>query len=106
MDRAAELTDTVQHVVEDYAKGKTYKAVTYAVSDAGRQTYTVVVVPDHPRKFKSGVAVMARVVGDTVVIDEDITDRPLWEELVRAGIPREKIVLAYIGETPSPPTNT
>jgi hypothetical protein len=41
---------------------------------------------------------MARVVGETVLIDEDITDRPLWEELVRAGIPRERIVLLYAGE--------
>lgn len=41
---------------------------------------------------------MARVVGDMVVIDEDITDRPLVNELVRAGIPREKIVLLYAGE--------
>jgi hypothetical protein len=99
MDRVAKLTEIVQHEVEDYAKGETWKAVTYPVTDPTRHIYTVVYVPDYPRKFKSGVAVMARVVGDTVVIDEDITDRPLWEELVRAGVPREKIVLTYAGET-------
>jgi hypothetical protein len=32
---------------------------------------------------------------DKVIIDEDVTDRPLWEELVRAGVPREKIICAY-----------
>ncbi len=99
MDQTAELSLTIQQIVEDYARGKTYGAVTYPVADPARQTYTVVYVPDYPRKFKSGVAVMARVVGDMVVIDEDITDRPLWEALVRGGIPREKIVLTYAGET-------
>jgi hypothetical protein len=34
-----------------------------------------------------------------VVIDEDTTDRPLVHELVRAGIPRERIICLYIGET-------
>jgi hypothetical protein len=42
--------------------------------------------------------VMAHIEGDVVIIDEDLTDRPLVEALVRAGIPREKIVLAYTGE--------
>ncbi len=100
MDMIAELTDLVQREVEDYARGGTAKAVTYPVSDRARQTYTVIVVSDYPRKYNSAVVVMARIVGDKVVIDEDITDRPLWEELVRAGIPREQIILAYAGEAP------
>ena len=92
------LTVTVQREVEDYARGGTSKAVTYPISDVSRQTYSVIVVPDHPRRYKSMVVVAARVLDDKVIIDEDITDRPLWEELVRAGIPREQIVLAYTGE--------
>jgi hypothetical protein len=44
---------------------------------------------------------MARVVGDKIFIDEDTTDKPLYEALMaNAGIPREQIVLAYAGETP------
>jgi hypothetical protein len=34
-----------------------------------------------------------------VIIDEDTTDRPLVEELIRWDIPREQIILAYAGET-------
>lgn len=34
-----------------------------------------------------------------VIIDEDTTDRPLFEELMRHGISHEQIVLGYIGET-------
>ena len=98
MDRVATLTEIVQREVEDYARGGDYKAVTRPVSDVARQTYAVVVVPDLPRPFKARVVVMARIVDDYVVIDEDTTDRPLVHELVRAGIPREKIICLYLGE--------
>jgi hypothetical protein len=99
MDRVDELTQIVQREVEDYS-GPAYKSTTYYVADEKRQTYLVVIVPDddYPINLKAGVVVMARIVDDKVVIDEDITDRPLYEELLRAGIPREKIVLAYAGE--------
>lgn len=55
---------------------------------------TLTRVRHHPPQ----IMVMAHVEGDTVIIDEDLTDRPLVDALVRAGIPREKIVLAYAGE--------
>jgi hypothetical protein len=42
---------------------------------------------------------MARVVGNKVIIEEDTTDRPLVEALIRCGIPREHIILVYAGET-------
>ena len=98
MDRIDELTTIVQREVEDYTSGGYWQASAYPVSDTVRQIYTAVVVPDRPRPFPARVAVMARVVGDIVIIDEDITDRPLVNELIRAGIPREKIVLLYAGE--------
>ncbi len=41
-----------------------------------------------------------RDVSETVVIEQDITDKPLVEELVRAGVPRGQIVLTYAGEPP------
>jgi hypothetical protein len=72
---------------------------TYTVMNTDEQLFAVIDVPDHyPRKFSVNVAVLARIVGDRVVIEEDKNDRPLVNELVRAGIPREKIVCAYIGE--------
>lgn len=48
---------------------------------------------------------MARIVGDSVIIEHDVTDRPLLHELMRAGIPREQIILTYAGE-PLPQPNT
>ncbi len=97
MDRVADLVATVQREVEDFEL-PTLLGTSYAISDAARQRYTVLVVPDSSRKFDAGITVLARVVDDKVIIDEDTTDRPLWKELVRAGIPREQIILAYAGE--------
>ncbi len=93
-----DLAAIVQHVVEDYADGIWFKASAYAVCDTARQIYAAIVVPDYPRKFQAGLVVMARVVGDTVIVDHDTTDQPFYQELMRNGIPREKIVLLYAGE--------
>lgn len=58
---------------------------------------------DYPiRKRPAAVVVIARVDGDKVIIEEDLTDRPLLDQLLHRGIPRSQIVLAYAGETPSP----
>ena len=97
MDRVIDLAAVVQREVEDYA-GPAIKAQMYPVTDHQRRTYTVVVVPNLPRPFKARVVVMARIVDDIVIIDEDTTDKPLVHELVRAGIPREKIICVYLGE--------
>ena len=94
------LASIVQGVVEDYADGVWFKADAYAVCDNVRQIYVAVVVPhqDYPLTLKAGVVVMARLVDDTVIVDHDTTDQPFYQELMRNGIPREKIVLTYAGE--------
>lgn len=101
MDRVeVNLAEVVQQAVEDYAEGDWLSARGYAVADNHRQIYTAVVVPDYPRQSRAGIVVLVRVVGDKVVVEHDSTDRPLWQELVRAGIPREQIILTYAGEPP------
>ncbi len=100
MERVDQLTDILQREVMDY-HGPAFKAKTYYFEDFARQAFTVIIVPEYhyPRKSKTTVTVMAHIVGDTIVVDEDITDRPLYEALMQAGVPREQIVLAYAGET-------
>jgi sulfur carrier protein ThiS len=41
---------------------------------------------------------MARIVGNRVVIEEDMTDKKLVDALQQRGILRDQIVLAYEGE--------
>ncbi len=99
MERIDNLTEIVRREVADY-HGPALKATTYYFEDRTNQIYTVIMVPEYeyPRTEKSAVTILARIVDDTVIVEEDITDRPLFEELMRAGIPRDKIVLAYAGE--------
>jgi len=100
MDRTLEdLATIVEREVEDYARGGSWQTSIYALSDVAHQCYAVLAVPDYPRQFKAGIVVMARVENDLVFIEHDITDRPLLEELLRVGIPREQIICTYLGET-------
>ncbi len=99
MENVTTLTKIVQREVAQYA-GTMLKGKSYALLNTEANVFAVVDVPDHyPRKFPAGIAVMARIESDRVLIEEDTTDRPLVDELVRAGIPREQIICTYIGET-------
>jgi hypothetical protein len=92
------LAEITRREVEAYV-GFSDTATLYPVLDDKHQIYTVLVVPHWPRSFSAEIVVMARVVGDKIVIEEDTADKPLVDALmVNAGIPREQIVLAYRGE--------
>jgi hypothetical protein len=49
------------------------------------------------------VDLLVRLVDGKIVIDEDRNSDPLVDDLVRAGIPRVQIILAYAGEPVSAP---
>ena len=94
------LDEVTRYEVSRYvAEGDTMRC--YPALDNQNRTYAVVIVPDDEKERPSWVFVMARVVGDYVIIEEDgPPDKPLVEALmVNGGIPREQIILAYKGET-------
>jgi hypothetical protein len=98
MDRVT-LETIMRREVADYS-GSAYKAKTFYLEDLNQGIYTVVIIPDddYPVEAHPGIVVMARFVDDHIVIDEDITDKPLYVELMRCGIPREQMILRYAGE--------
>jgi hypothetical protein len=80
--------------------GNSIGGKTYPVLDDPHQTYAILYVDDKHEDHPVWAVVMARVVGEYIVIDEDTTDKPLVDALmINGGIPREKIILAYAGET-------
>lgn len=91
------LTDTIKAVVFSYAGGG-FDLQTFKLADEHQKTFAVSVVDTPVRHHAPQIMVMAHIEGDIVIIDEDLTDRPLVDALVSAGIPREKIVLAYANE--------
>lgn len=97
MDRLAQIT---REEVRKYAgSGRGAGLSLFALLDDERQNYGVVAI-DFPRAEENyaGVVVMARIVGDQIVIEEDATDKPLLDALLQQGIPRQQIILAYRGE--------
>jgi XisI protein len=96
----AGLSEIVKDEVSWYAgSGRGAGIKLFRLLDDVNQTYAVTAILDpNPDNDPAGLVVLARIVGDVVVIEEDRTDRPLVDSLMHAGIPREKIILAYAGE--------
>lgn len=91
------LQTTLRNAVFSYATGGINLRL-FRLEFPAEKTYAINVI-DTPKRFSpAGVVVLARIEGDTVVIEEDLTDRPLVDKLVEMGVPREKIILAYVGE--------
>ena len=94
-----ELAKIVREEVRKYAAGgRGANILLFPILDDELKTYAVNAV-DYPKRGDSaGVVVLARLVGDKVVIEEDATDKRLVDALMQRGVPRDHIVLAYAGE--------
>jgi len=93
------LAEIVREEVTKYAGGgRGANIILFPLLDDVHQTYAVNAVDYPTRNDVAGVVVLARIVGDKVVIEEDTTDKKLVDALLQRGIPRDKIVLAYAGE--------
>jgi len=97
-DVNAELAQTVRSEVEKYV-GQSDTSHLYPVFDSENHQYCVITVRHHPTRLAPRVVVMARLIGNKIIIEEDTTDKPLVDALmVNAHVPREQIILAYAGE--------
>jgi hypothetical protein len=70
----------------------------FSIMDDEQKHYAVIAI-DVPRSHRAaGVVILARVVEQGVIIEEDRTDKPLVDALLQRGIPRGQVMLAYQGE--------
>jgi len=90
----ASLNDLVKDVVFSYASGG-LNLRTYPLYNEEQHIYAVNVIDWPERHRPAAVVILARVEEDQVIIEEDLTDRPLVDALVDAGIHREQIILKY-----------
>lgn len=98
MDRMTTLTDVLEHEIAPYAGEASGGRLVHLI-DRATHLNIVVAMPEHPRVERVFPVIIARVIGDYIVIDEDDTDKPLVNALMaNAGIPRERIILTYKGE--------
>jgi sulfur carrier protein ThiS len=93
------LKQTLREEVEKYAAGgRGANLLLFAILDDEQGIYAVNAVDYPQRQEVAGVVVLARVVGNRIVIEEDMTDKKLDHALQQRGILRDQIVLAYEGE--------
>jgi hypothetical protein len=94
------LTQIVRQEVSAYAgNGRGANILLFPLLDDEHHTYAVNAVDYPTRDDVAMVVVLARIVGDVVVIEEDTTDKKLVDALLQRGISRQNIVLAYLGES-------
>ena len=91
------LAQIVQRAVAAYAVEllDTQPSKLYYTENRDEQIYCVVAPFDRHWK-KADLVLMARIVGEQVIIDADMNDKPLSEALQQAGVPAEHITLAWM----------
>lgn len=96
--------DSMKQILHDvmarYAR-KGFNSQSYLTHTDDDNVWSVVTVPSD--QGESFLSLLVRLLPDTIIIDRDQNDKPLVDALVQAGIPRERIILAYAGE-PVPET--
>jgi hypothetical protein len=97
MDRVERYREIVRRLIEEYASYKPShgRIETEAVMDRERDHYEVMHVGWDGVRRVHGSVVHLDIIAGKVWVQYDGTTRPVAEELVAAGIPREEIVLGF-----------
>lgn len=93
--------DTLLDIIREevYKYGRSGMNIKFShIFDEVRQVYAVTALPIPDRENGWEMVVMARVQDGYIIVEEDNTDKPLVEALIQRGIPRQQIILAYLGE--------
>jgi hypothetical protein len=97
MGRVEQYREILCRLIDEYARYKPShgQIEVEAVVDRERDHYEVMHVGwDGPRRVHGSV-VHLDIIGGKVWVQYDGTNRPVVEELLAAGVPREEIVLAF-----------
>jgi hypothetical protein len=97
MDRVDQYRLIVRRLIEEYARYKPShgQIESEAIVDGEKDHYEVVHVGWDKTRRVHGSVVHVDIKGGKVWVQHDGTNRPIAEELVAAGIPREDIVLGF-----------
>lgn len=90
--------ETIRQKIAEYAKPSLTGEPSYLTQSEDGSLFTVVDVSVNGNKHHATISLAVRVLPGFVIIEHDINNKPLVNALVQAGIPREKIILAYAGE--------
>jgi hypothetical protein len=92
------LHATVEQAVREYA-GEGLNGFSYFAKSDDEKLMAVLAVAKVRDQHVADASLIVRLDSGYVVIEQDKTNKPLVEALLQLGIPRERIVLAYAGES-------
>ena len=97
MDKLNRYREIVRRIIEDYARYKPANGQieTEAIVDRELDHYEVMHVGWDGERRVHGSVVHLDIIDGKVWLQYDGTTRPVADELIAAGIPREDIVLAF-----------
>jgi hypothetical protein len=97
MDKVDRYRSIVRRLIEEYASYKPANGQieTEAIVDPVRDHYEVMHIGWDGVRRVHGSVVHIDIIGDKVWIQYDGTSRPVADELIAEGIPREDIVLGF-----------
>lgn len=91
------LGDTLYHVLEGYA-GRALNGYSFLLSSPERRVFAIVSIGHVRDRDIVDTGLLVRLVGERIIVERDVNDKPLVDALVQAGVGREHIVLKYAGE--------
>jgi len=92
-----QLIDILRSTLDDYT-GDALNGYSYLTESKDGTVFTIVSIGYLPDKRIVDAGLIVHVVGDCIIIERDVNDKPLVEALPQANVPRQQIVLAYAGE--------
>lgn len=92
------LKQIVKREVAAYAKNL-MNGTSYFLTNDTDDVFATVDIAKFREKHIAESGLIVRLIEDKVIIEQDLNDHPLVDALLQAGVPREKIVLAYAGES-------
>ncbi|MEO1290638.1 MAG: element excision factor XisI family protein [Chloroflexota bacterium] len=75
-----------------------FKGRTELTSNQSETVFTLVTYGQIKGERFTFTSIIVSLMDETIIIEVDKNSKPLVDALVQAGIPREQIILAYIGE--------
>ena len=96
------LSKTLEETMRGYA-GRGANGHSYFMKDDVEQIMSVVARFVFKGENIVDTSLLARIVGNRIIIEDDKTNKPLVDALLQAGVPRKQIVLVYAGESVEEP---
>jgi hypothetical protein len=101
--------DTLKNMVYEVIRGYTAPALngkTFLTTNETQDVFAVLFVGTFLNEHIADAGLIVRIEDDVVIVEQDLNNKPFVDAIVQAGIPRDKIVLAYAGETLANTTST